>query len=289
MCVGKLRESTIAVMPIVIDNASPDGTASYIEEKYPEAILIKSKENLGFGRANNLGIEKALALGCDYVFLLNQDAFLHADAIKKLLPVAAKHPEFAILSPIHLNEKNGLDKKFSKYLNESDCPSFLYDLLYNTPKEVYAIEYVNAAGWLLSYNTLNQVGGFDPLFFMYGEDTEYLKRVKNKGFRIGIVPSSCMTHYRHNEYYNKISFRKKVVLSLRRGIQQSKDVNYPFYTNFKATLKYYYRSVGESILDLRIFEAFAHFVAFFCWLLKIKMILKNRRLSFQTNFPFLKK
>lgn len=288
LCVGKLRESSIALTPIVIDNASPDGTAHYVEENYPETILIKSKENLGFGRANNLGMEKALALGCDYVFLLNQDAFLHPEAIEKLLPVASKHPEYAILSPIHLNEKSGLDQKFSVYLNEGACPSFIYDLLHGKQKEVYPIQYVNAAGWLLSNNTLEKIGGFDPLFFMYGEDSEYLKRVKKKGYKIGIVPSSFLTHYRYNEYYKKVNFSKRIIFSLRRGVQIAKDVNYPFQTNIKASLRYYYSSVGESLLNLRVFEAFAHSAAFLKWLLKLQIIRKHRKISTQNNFPFLK-
>ena len=73
-CFTSLRESTLPVQTIVVDNASNDGSVEYIKEHYPEIHLIESEENLGFGKGNNLAIRYAYEHGCDYVFLLNQDA-----------------------------------------------------------------------------------------------------------------------------------------------------------------------------------------------------------------------
>ena len=75
-CFTSLRNSEYPVQTIVIDNASNDGTVEYIRENFPEIYLIESEENLGFGRANNIGMRYALDHGCDYVFLLNQDAWI---------------------------------------------------------------------------------------------------------------------------------------------------------------------------------------------------------------------
>ena len=75
-CFASLCNSEYPVQTIVIDNASNDGTVEYIRKYFPEIHLIESKENLGFGRANNIGMRYALDHGCDYVFLLNQDAAL---------------------------------------------------------------------------------------------------------------------------------------------------------------------------------------------------------------------
>ena len=75
-CFGSLRNSDMPVETIVIDNASTDETVSYIKEHFHEVCLIESKENLGFAKANNIGIKRALDNGADYVFLLNQDAWV---------------------------------------------------------------------------------------------------------------------------------------------------------------------------------------------------------------------
>ena len=92
-CFTSLRESTIPVQAVVVDNASNDGTVEYIREHYPEIHLIESKENLGFGRANNIAMRYAMDQGCDYVFLLNQDAWVDKDTIEKMIHIHSNHPE----------------------------------------------------------------------------------------------------------------------------------------------------------------------------------------------------
>lgn len=287
-CVGKLRNSTIAVTPIVVDNNSTDDTVDYINKNYPEAILIPSNKNLGFGRANNLGINKALELNCDYVFLLNQDAYLHDDALEKLISLAEINKEYAVLSPIHYSEDDALDQKFSNHLSEGSCPGFIYDLLNPQPKQIYTINYINAAGWLMGLSTLKNIGGFDPLFFMYGEDSEYIRRVHYKGFKLGIVPAAKLTHYRHNEYYKKITFSKIVTINVRRAIQQSKNVNYPLVTNLKTSFNTLYASLIQSLFNLQLIKFCALLKAFGIWLFLIKKIKKHRDISFHRKFAFLR-
>ena len=90
---------------VVIDNASTDETVTYIKKQFPKVHLIPQSKNLGFGQANNLGIRYALNNGADYVFLLNQDAYLQGECINQLIKIHQNNPEFGILSPIHLNGK----------------------------------------------------------------------------------------------------------------------------------------------------------------------------------------
>jgi len=74
-CLGSLRRSTSPISVIVVDNGSKDKTTQIIEKNYPEVHLIKTGANLGFGKANNIGIRYAMEQGADYFFLLNQDAW----------------------------------------------------------------------------------------------------------------------------------------------------------------------------------------------------------------------
>ena len=196
-CFTSLRNSEYPVQTIVIDNASNDGTVEYIRENFPEIHLIESKENLGFGRANNIGMRYALDHGCDYVFLLNQDAWLEPNTLTELVRVSEKYPEYGILSPIHLNaDKSSIEPHLLSYIANDKIidPTFVQDLYFNTVKEVYTSKYINAAGWLLPKNTLNTIGGFDPIFYHYEEDDDYLNRVLYHGLKVGIVPAARMVH-----------------------------------------------------------------------------------------------
>jgi len=193
-CFTSLRNSELPVQTIVIDNASNDGTVEYIREHFPEIHLIESKENLGFGRANNIGMRYALDLGCDYVFLLNQDAWIEPDSISGLVKIHELYPEYGVLSPMHVTaDKKGL------YIEIEDgktdhANSLLSDCYFQSLKDVYTFNYINAAAWLMTRQTLETVGGFDPIFFLYGEDDNYLQRMEYHGVKLGLVPRIQIIH-----------------------------------------------------------------------------------------------
>ena len=196
-CFQSLRESTMSVRIIVIDNASNDGSVDYIKENYPEIYVIESDKNLGFGGANNIGLRYALDHGCDYCFLLNQDAWIEPDTIAGLVNIAQAHPSYGILSPIHLTkEKDSIEKLLLRRLADPrTTDSKLFDDVYfGRPKDLYWTKYVNAAAWFLPRKTLEMVGGFDPIFFHYGEDDNYINRVFYHGLEIGICPKLCIVH-----------------------------------------------------------------------------------------------
>ena len=194
-CFTSLRESTIPVQIIVVDNASNDGSVEYIKKHYPEIHLIESKENLGFGKGNNLALRYAYEQGCDYVFLLNQDAWLEdPDTLNKLVLLSKRYPEYGIISPMHISlDKQSLNMML-EYGSNIYSKRILSDLYCGTVKEIYQTNYVNAAAWLLPRNTLSQLGGFDPLIFHYGEDDDYLNRARYHGIKVGISPDSRIIH-----------------------------------------------------------------------------------------------
>lgn len=195
-CFGPLRASTLPVQTIVVDNSPGDEDAEYIKANYPEIHLIKTNENLGFGRANNLGMRYALDHGCDYVFLLNQDAWIEPDTIEKLVAVNEKHPEYGILSPMVLRpDEERIEMILG--LNYDNRP-LINDLYFGHLADVYESNYVSACSWLLSRNTLETIGGFDPIFFHYEEDDNYLRRAIYHKFKIGVCPLTRMVHDHHD-------------------------------------------------------------------------------------------
>jgi len=184
---------------VVVDNASTDETVTYIESHFPAVHLIKATENIGFGQANNIGIQYALNRSADYVFLLNQDAYLQKDALTHLLVAHKNHSSFGILSPVHFNgDGTTLDRKFSNYLVYDYNPNFYGDAINGNLQEIYEVEFVNAAGWLIPVDVIRKVGGFDPVFFMYGEDDNLSHRMKFHGYKIGVVSKAHMHHDRKN-------------------------------------------------------------------------------------------
>ena len=181
---------------IIVDNASTDDTVRFVQENYPSVILLSQTKNLGFGAANNLGISYALKNNAAYVFLLNQDAYLESNTIATLIDIHKKNSVYGVLSPIHLNGSGlSLDLNFSNYINVNK--SLQYDSLkHNFLKTVYDVPFVNAAAWLLPRHTLEVVGGFDSLFFHYGEDDNYCHRVLFHGLSIGVSPLAFVKHDR---------------------------------------------------------------------------------------------
>lgn len=219
---------------VVVDNNSTDGTIEYIETNYPQITLFQQNKNLGFGQANNIGISYALNQGANYVFLLNQDAYLKVGCIEKLITTHKQHPDFGILSPIHLNGKgNRLDKNFSNYMGYINNPDFFSDFVLKKPlQEVYEVPFVNAAGWLLSREILETVGGFDPIFFHYGEDVNYCQRAIYHKSKIGVVPNAFIRHDRET---------RKVLKNNKESVQHRNKI--------ERTLKLKFGDINQDKID----------------------------------------
>jgi GT2 family glycosyltransferase len=196
-CLSSLELSKVHVDAIVIDNGSTDGTQDIIRNDFPNVQFLQLEQNLGFGAANNIGIKMALENGSDYAFLLNQDAWLIDNALSTLIQMHQKYPSFGIISPIHVNaSRTALDYNFSTYLVPDKAELFYSDLFFNKLKEIYEVEFVNAAGWLIPRDCLSKIGYFDSLFFHYCEDKNYCHRILYHGYKIGVCPSAIMVHDR---------------------------------------------------------------------------------------------
>lgn len=190
-CLGSLQASEMPVDVVVIDNASSDNTVSRIRNVYPWVHLIANKDNLGFGKANNIGLSLALSLSYKAAFLLNQDAWIEADVIKLLHQVSEANPTYGILSPKHMTGKGDkLDPGFAHYIHQSALSA-----TDNTP---IATPFINAAIWYIPTVVLKEVGGFSPLFYHYGEDKDYVNRLHFHGYKVGYIDT--IRGYHDREY-----------------------------------------------------------------------------------------
>lgn len=199
-CLGSLRKSAHPVDVLVVDNCSQDNTVELIEQNYPEVRLIKSTKNLGFGKANNIGMQIALREEYDTVFLLNQDAWIDSQTIGTLLELSKQGPAYGILSPVHLTGKGDKpDQGFATYTGLASL-----DLL--PALEVVEASFINAAFWMIPAAVLRVVGGFSPLFYHYGEDKDYINRLTYHGYRLGYSPKVFGCHDREYRQVTRDAF-----------------------------------------------------------------------------------
>lgn len=251
-CLTSLMESSIPIDIIVIDNLSKDNTVDHVKRCFPQVTLIVNKENLGFGKANNRGIKEAILKNADYVFLLNQDAWIEKYAVSSLIGVAEKNPDYGVLSGIHLSgDGSQLDYSFSKYLAPDICPSFLSDLYLRREnlQDIYETSFVNAAAWLIRKECIQTVGGFDPLFRHYGEDIDYINRVHYHGYKVGICPSATIFHDRNNDPHTiKVSSSTKQRIFMQL-LYVMKDVRYSLLKMYWVSLSRSFKIFIESLFN----------------------------------------
>lgn len=215
-CLKSLTESTVPVKVVIVDNGSTDGTRDHVPVAYPDAAWLPQECNLGFGQANNEGIRYALANDADYVLLLNQDATLAPDALEKMLKACQ---DDTLVSPLQLNgDGSKLDLIFKEKLLRTGLSVF-DDIFTGHPlQDAYVGGDFSAACWLLPRHLLLEVGGFNPIFFHYGEDDNYLHRVAYHGFRVVLAAKARMYHDReihgNQEAFNKNAYRREMLCEI---------------------------------------------------------------------------
>ena len=189
-CLGSVVGHLLPVDVLVVDNGSTDGTAGYIRENYPSVLLHSTGENYGFGKANNIGFRYALDNDYEYVYLLNQDAWVFPETFPVLVEAMKSHPEYGVLSPIQMTASmNRPDPRFAV-----KCLSL--PLEEYRPGVIVDVPFVMAAHWMISRRCLQAVGGFSPAFKHYGEDDNWLQRAVYHGFKIGFLGGAYAVHDR---------------------------------------------------------------------------------------------
>jgi len=214
-CMKSLAESTVPVVPIIIDNGSTDGTRDHVPAAYPDAVWLPQARNLGFGQANNVGLRYAMEHHADYVLLLNQDAAIKPDALEKMLAVSDGE---SLLSPLHLDgDGTRIDEMFRISLREAR--NLMNDdmLIRHTLAPCYETGEICAACWLMPATLIRKIGGFNPLFFHYSEDNNYYHRMQYHGVKTLLVPSTYMYHDRllqgNMKAFNRNRLRRDLLLA----------------------------------------------------------------------------
>lgn len=201
-CIQSILDNTRELIYeiIVVDNASADQSVEMLHQNFPSVLTIASKENLGFGKANNLGVEQAKG---EYVFFLNSDTLLVNNAIHILYEFISHHEEVAVcgaclydktlrpnlsvvLPPSSWDEFSIL---LPKFMQKKQNIGYYHDK--NFPQEVNCI---TGADMMVRKDIFLQAGRFDPDFFMYAEEVELTHRIKKKGYKVYLIPEAKIIH-----------------------------------------------------------------------------------------------
>lgn len=199
---------------IIVDNASTDGSVKCLQSVEVKDLLknitfrlIESKENLGFGRANNLAIEQT---DTPYVFLLNPDTIVKPHAINNLLETLKSDSRIGAVAPKLLNMDGTLQYnvwgfpltplsllvtglKIHRLLPKKIVGNWLYSWHWNY-SERKPVPIVSGAAIMAKRELINDVGVFDPDFFMYGEDWEWCVRMNKNGWKTFFEPAAEIIH-----------------------------------------------------------------------------------------------
>lgn len=223
---------------VLVDNASTDGSVQVLEEEYPEVILLKNERNLGYAVGNNKGIEKAMELGCDFIFLLNNDTTVDGNCLKELVKTAESDLHIGIVGPkIYLFQDSSLVWYAGGEILFRDAISVTRGLFkrdrhsYNTIKEV---SFITGCAMLVRKRAIEEVGLFDPHFESYMEDADLCWRMKKKGFKLVYVPDAKIYHKVSQSFGNTAYNEKTMYLMGRNAVLFVKR-----YGNFTRWLKFF--------------------------------------------------
>jgi len=208
-CLSSLREQCghLAVEVIVVDNASTDGSPEMISEIFPEFTLVRNSENLGFAKANNIGISKSCG---HYVALVNSDVKFTSDCFSPMLEYFEQNQGVALLGPKMLGADGEIRRSTMRFPTIWNylCRAFGLDAVFKKSrwfggflmadfdhKTTRRVEVLN--GWFVMArrSALEHVGLLDPQFFMYGEDIDWSYRFRQAGEPVVFFAGAEAIHY----------------------------------------------------------------------------------------------
>ncbi|HRV45354.1 MAG TPA: glycosyltransferase family 2 protein [Smithellaceae bacterium] len=185
-CIASVRSSTGEKEIFVVDNASTDGSAAAVRKKFPEVPLIENPQNLGFGAANNRALKICRGR---YVVFLNPDTVVRPDALSRAVSYMDAHPDIGLAGARILNPDGSPQESISwRYPGEK----FAKDETKGLPGKIAC---VLGAFMIARRPLIDELGGFDEDFFLYGEDEDLAWRVREKGFSIGYIEEAEVFHW----------------------------------------------------------------------------------------------
>lgn len=215
---------------IAIDNASKDGSTQFIRDKFSGIEVIVNNRNIGFTRAVNMAINIAIERNAKYLVTLNPDIKVTADWLNELVKIAEKDEDVGIAMPLHHDYSGDfLDPNILKILEKNI--QYLKDKDTGNLKEKYEVTSAIAGCMMIRMSIVEKIGFMDPIYFLYGEDSDLSRRMVFHGYKIVVAMKSRILHWHRILHKDKLSKGASYLLFRNQFIYFLKDPNSPFLHN----------------------------------------------------------
>lgn len=232
---------------IVVDGGSFDGCGEMLADGFPEVEFVQSKENIGFSKSNNLGFGHVTG---DLVLLLNPDSEVLPGAIHELVETMASHPDAGIVGARLLNSDGSFQGSSVHPLPTPLGTAIDSDVLRkrwwrkartSAEGRPIVVEAVSGACMLMRTTVFQQIGGFNPRYFMYAEDMDLCLKIKRLGLRVYHAPRAEVLH--HGGGSSRTCFSKFSTVMTREAVNLFMEINHGM-----PTARLYRRLIGLSAL-----------------------------------------
>ncbi len=194
---------------IIVDNASDDGSVEFIKDKFPGIKLISNQKNLGFSKANNIGLAQSKG---DYLLLLNPDTIVGEDTFEKMISFFKSNPDAGlagckILNPdgtFQLACRRSFPGPWTSFCKVTGLSNLFpgsrlfarYNLTYLDENKTYEVDAISGSFMMFPRKIYEEIGGLDEQFFMYGEDLDFCYRVQKNNKKVYYYHDTQIIHYK---------------------------------------------------------------------------------------------
>jgi hypothetical protein len=207
-CIGSILTEATGLRQeiIIVDNGSSDGSQEMVKSKYSNIHLICNNINLGFARANNIGIKESKG---NYIFFINSDVKVLPGSLNYIFEYMNNHKEIGLLGPKVIGLKGETQRSCMEYptIWRVLCRALAADKIFPNMKifrsylmtwwnhdDLREVDVVNGCFWAVRKEAIINVGFLDERFFMYGEDIDWCLRFKKAGWKVVFCPFCNIIH-----------------------------------------------------------------------------------------------
>ena len=193
---------------IVVDDTSSDDTIAIVRQQFPTVRLFANEKNVGFGKTVNVGLKEASG---EYVLVLNNDTWMHEGALDAMIAFLDTHADTGIVGPKVLSGDGSLQQQCRRRI-PTPAAALLYftgiaKLFPKNPKvagylmtaadenQTTEVDAVSGACLMVRREVIDRIHGFDPEYYLYGEDMDFCWRAKLAGWNVIYHPDAVITHF----------------------------------------------------------------------------------------------